>query len=62
MSQPPIVSLKGEMASFDCWTLAWQFSKNYTDWILASPFIRSRMGWRFEGKRWPFLLLDGKSR
>ena len=29
------------------WTLAWQFSKNYTDWILASPIIQSGNGLAF---------------
>jgi hypothetical protein len=29
------------------WTLAWQFSKNYIDWILASPIIQSGNGLAF---------------
>ena len=43
------------------WTLAWQFSKNYTDWILASPIIQSGNGLAFpKANAGPFLFSDGK--
>src|ERR1700722_13865968 len=40
------------------WTLAWQFSKNYIDWILASPIIQSGNGLAFpKANAGPFFFL-----
>jgi hypothetical protein len=39
--------LKAKWPGFENWTLACQFSKNYIDWILASPIVQSGNGLAF---------------
>ena len=63
MSQPPIVWLNAKKPGFHDWTLAWQFSKNYIGWILASPIIQSGNGLAFpKANAGPFFFFEEKSR